>query len=182
MDVKRTPQLVPTENGKPSLVRALIRRKMGGISSVEIAPVLLSFALLINFTLGFFGVIHSGILNSIAARNYAFETFRNRSNLNRLRDEVTSDPSIHFNEIGYRFHVVIEEGAGSVERFYATQRPIKFTDLKTGLERNDNRNDHSRVYQIKDPGKAKDVYTEEAIPTVWLKTGYGICLNSRCSR
>lgn len=45
-----------------------------GMAVLEMIPILVVFVLFINFSLGFFGAIHSGILNSIASRNYAFET------------------------------------------------------------------------------------------------------------
>ena len=67
-----------------------------GMAVFEIVPLLVLFVLLLNFVFGFFGIIHSGILNSIAARNYAFETFRNRTSLNYIRDESTSDLDFYF--------------------------------------------------------------------------------------
>jgi len=85
-----------------------------GMAVFEIIPILVIFVVLINFSLGFFGIVHSGILSSIAARNYAFETFRNRANLNYFRDEDMGD------ELKYsfmtlfksRFHDVISERNG----------------------------------------------------------------------
>lgn len=159
------------------------RGKQKGISSIEIIPVLLVFALLINFSLGFFGVIHSGILNSIAARNYAFETFRNRSNLNRFRDDLSGTENITFNHINYRFHGIIAEKAPpSSTEFYATARAIRFTDENTFVADETQFQDHSPVVQIRDPGAASDVYTgtDGGLNTVWLRTTYGICLNVKC--
>lgn len=157
-----------------------------GISSIELIPVLLVFALLINFSLGFFGVIHSGNLNSIAARNYAFETFRNRANLNRFRDDVgpnEENRGITYNKIGFRYHAIMAEGAPGDLNWYVTTRPIKFTDANQGVGDASLPQDHSQVVQITDPGKASDVYDEdEGLPSVWLKTSYGICLNSRCEQ
>lgn len=159
-----------------------------GISTVELIPVLLVFVLLFNFVLGFFGVIHSGILNSISARNYAFETFRNRSNLNRFRDDFeNANESITFNQVGFRYHSVIVEGAppgsGGDPDWYVTSRPIKFTDQNQGIGDSTDIQDHSRVQEIQDPGKAKDVYDEDGgLGSIWIKTVYGICLNHRCQR
>jgi hypothetical protein len=157
-----------------------------GISTVELIPVLLVFVILFNFSLGFFGVIHSGILNSIAARNYAFETFRNRSNLNRLRDDTQGVfTEIAYNKDGFRYHSILVEGApvpssGNPE-WYVTTRPIKFTDQNQGVADDTEVQDHSRVQEITDPGKAKDVYYDgKGIGSVWIKTAYGICLNRRC--
>jgi len=155
-----------------------------GISTLELIPVLLVFVLIFNFSLGFFGVIHSGILNSIAARNYAFETFRNRSNLNRFREDQDQNASITYNTDGFRYHTVMVEGApnnGGEPEWYVTNRSIKFTDQSQGIGDSTDPQDHSRVQNIRDPGKAKDVYDENGgIGSVWIKTVYGICLNHRC--
>ena len=56
-----------------------------GMALVETIPVLFMLVLVFNFSLGFFGAIHSGILNSIGSYNYALETFRYRSNLMYFR-------------------------------------------------------------------------------------------------
>ena len=52
-----------------------------GMAALEIIPIVIIVVLLLSFSFGFFGVIHTGILNSMAARNYAFETFNHRSDL-----------------------------------------------------------------------------------------------------
>ena len=87
-------------------------RNQKGTAMVEVVPLLVIFVLLINFSLGFFGVIHAGILNSIAARNYAFETFRNRAVLNYLRDIADSD-DVTYRREGFRFHGIKIEGTRS---------------------------------------------------------------------
>ena len=159
----------------------LRRKKQAGLGMIELIPVLLSFALILNFTLGFWGVIHSGILNSIAARNYAFETFRWRAQLNRLRDDPHSERNVTYFLKGIRYHAIVAEGS-PVDQWYVTTRPIRFSDRGLGLESTDSPDDHSRVFQIKDPGSAKDVYNNgEGIGNVWLRTVYGICLNAGCT-
>lgn len=159
-------------------------RRQKGLSNIEMIPVLLLFALLFNFTLGFFGVVHSGILQSIAARNYAFETFRNRSNLNRFRPQVDeANSKIIFNAVGYRFHSVRTENAGSdTESWLATARPIRFIAANQAEPDETNITDHSLVNQIKDPGKASDVYTGDdgGLDNVWVKVIYGICVTHNC--
>ncbi len=59
-----------------------------GMAIMELIPIMVILVILINYSLGFFGAIHTGILNSMAARNYAFDTFKHRSNLVYLRDTV----------------------------------------------------------------------------------------------
>lgn len=164
------------------------------MATIEVIPVLVIFLVLINFTLGFFGLIHSGILNSIAARNYSFETFRNRADLNYIRDKgVPTDDMVkaHFNKVGFRYHGVIAEGVGSATDFVATERTIRFTDLNTGVENpNNDPNAHNRmVAQINDNDKVSKVFTGETaddsnsgVSPAWIKTMYGICLNSLCKK
>jgi len=105
-----------------------------GMSTLEMVPILTVFLLLVNFGMGFFGVIHSGIMNSIAARNYAFETFRSRTNLNYLRDEITSDVNPYYSQVGFRFHSIVGEDAKTANLWIATKRPIKFSEVNTGIE------------------------------------------------
>lgn len=157
-----------------------------GTSAIEIVPILAVFILLLNFGLGFFGVIHSGILNSIAARNYAFETFRNRTNLNYLRDLDQTEEGAstgYYNLAGIRYHTVIQEGSGDRNAFRATRRPIKFTEregasdpLGTSAEHN------SQVAQVQEGRKVSDIFGSDrsGVDPVWIKSVYGICLNSKC--
>lgn len=170
------------------------RRRLGqkGISNVELIPVLLVFALLFNFALGFFGVIHSGILNSIAARNYAFETFRNRANLTYLRDIPGVSMGSRYTKDYFRFHGIITEGRSSdaETEWVVTRRPIRFTDVNSGIEEQGEINDHRQlVRQIADTGKASDIFSgrtpeegRSGVSPVWLQTLYGICLNSKCGK
>ncbi|MFN7727830.1 MAG: hypothetical protein ACK5P7_01600 [Bdellovibrio sp.] len=165
-----------------------------GIATIELVPVILMFAMMFNFTLGFFGVIHSGILNSIAARNYTFETFRNRANLNYLRDiDPTSDTmKSNYSKVQYRFHGIITEGRGEElqDKWPVTRRPIKFTDLKNGVENVGSSSDHKQlVRQVADTGKVSDIFTgktpdegRSGVSPVWIQVLYGICLNSKCTK
>ncbi|GIL18797.1 MAG: hypothetical protein BroJett040_25480 [Oligoflexia bacterium] len=161
-----------------------------GMATLEMIPILTVFIILVNFTFGFFGVIHSGILNSIGARNYAFETFRNRSNLNYLRDKADSDKVI-YGPTGARYHAIISDSRKSngTLKFAATQRPIKFSEVNEGTaEALGQKQDHTNdVRQIKDIGKASDIFVgrmktdgKAGVNPVWIQTSYGICLNAKC--
>lgn len=158
-----------------------------GMASIEMIPVLVLFMLLINFTIGFFGVIHSGILNSIAARNYAFETFRNRANLNYLRDEQSE--AVTYIKAQYRFHSVVGEQAGNVNSWVATVRNIKFTNVGAPTEDRATASEHnSDIRGMADESKkTSDTFTGETaedaksgMSRVWVMTSYGICLTSKC--
>ncbi len=159
-----------------------------GMSTIEIVPVLAIFIMLVNFSLGFFGVIHSGILNSIAARNYAFETFRNRANLIYLRDCVTeagpgtcdnfASPT-QYSNVGFRFHGVVSE-KGRVNTFDATLRSIKFTERTLASEIKGVNEHEFAVKQIVEGKRATDSGIDEGTNPVWIKTVHGICLNTKC--
>lgn len=151
-----------------------------GIAVFEIVPILVIFVLLLNFALGFFGVIHSGILNSIAARNYAFETFRNRANLSRLRDTEDSANNFTYLKAGYRFHGIVSDGLRSSEDFIATKRNIKFTESRQPSSADDANSHNLNVPKIAAGSKASDVIGEGEFESVWIRTVYGICLNKTC--
>lgn len=149
-----------------------------GMAIIEVVPVIAVFVLLVNFALGFFGLIHSGILNSIAARNYAFETFRNRSNLNYLRDTVDSDPEVFYSRVGQRYHGIIKESVPGLN-WYATTRPIRFTDISGDYEPK-GANEHNRIKGIIEGERASERGIEEGVNPAWVRTIYGICLNATC--
>ncbi len=163
-----------------------------GMAALEVVAIFAVIMILFNFSLGFFGVVHTGILKSIAARNYAFETYRFRSNLDFFWRENT--PTISkFRLFGNRFHGVTSEYLGS-DDWVATARPISFVssfggtnedgdDMSRTPSTDANRPLHnSKIFTIKDDGKPlldeKDQY--QAFP-VWIKPVYGICINANCA-
>ena len=149
---------------------------------IEIVPILAIFILIVNFALGFFGLVHSGILNSIAARNYAFETFRNRSDLTYLRDDG-SDATFTYAKSALRYHVTRSE-ASQAEDYRATRRPIKFSDINAlssggssdemGLTEHDT---YKKIQEKQSTSTAGDI---EGTNNPWIKTAYGICLTAQC--
>jgi hypothetical protein len=154
-----------------------------GLAVFELVPILVIFVLLINFVLGFFGVIHSGILNSIAARNYAFETFRNRANLGYFRDiPMPGELTWSFNEsYGFRYHGIISESASGTV-WEATKRPIKFSDnAETSVDTVEIHTQKiNRIVAEERVSETTPEVTKEDFTRVWVRNVYGICLNSKC--
>ena len=157
-----------------------------GIAVFELVPILVLFVLLLNFLLGFFGVIHSGILNSIAARNYAFETFRNRTDLNYFRDTANmaaGDLMYGFREkYNNRYHAIVSEKSNSGTDFVATKRPIKFSDnfeetLDQAVLHNQKIN---RIVAGEKVSETTPEVTKDDFTRVWVRCVYGICLNKAC--
>lgn len=153
-----------------------------GNAIIEIVPILAIFILIINFSLGFFGLIHSGIMNSIGARNYAFETFRNRAQLIYLRDTFNSTIDFTYTKSQQRFHVVRNESVpgGDANNYYATRRPIKFSDVREIAELRDSATEHLRNKAIIEGRRASEVGIEEGVNPAWVRSAYGICLVASC--
>lgn len=151
-----------------------------GLAVFEVIPVLAIFILLLNFIIGFFGAIHSGILNSIAARNYAFETFRNRANLSYLRDTSDSELDFYYAKKGYRFHAIISEGKSGNLEFPATRRSIKFSEAMDTTMTGENIVHTRKVAQITSGARASDVIESDEFTKIWIRVMYGICLNRKC--
>lgn len=166
-----------------------------GMAALEIVGIFAVIMILFNFSLGFYGVIQTGILKSMAARNYALETYRFRSNLDFFwRSGSETSGLSRYRAFGNRFHGIISENSPPDAKWMATARPISFVSSFGGTD--EDGQDYSRVpnsdsnvqlhnklvYDIKDDGKPlldeKDKY--KAFP-VWIKSVYGICINAKCA-
>ena len=158
---------------------------------LEIIPILIIVALLLNFSLGFFGVIQTGILNAIAARNYAFETFRHQSNLTYfVREGVGQENISNFKRYGFRFHSIASEfRPASNETWIATSRSIAFVRPFGGVDDDDKvlalqgnmRNTeidlhNHKIFTIRDDGSR----TLIGAAPVWVRPMYGICIRASC--
>lgn len=150
-----------------------------GVAIFEMIPVTLIFILLVNFSIGFFGAIHTGILNSIAARNYAMETFRHRADLVYFRNVTSGDVGVHYQKQGFRYHGITSEKNKS-NIWVATTRNIGFFKGGEFVEVKKNPKEHSvaQLNKIKD----EERYTQDGVNPIWIKTAYGVCLNSNCGK
>ena len=158
-----------------------------GMAALEIIPVVLIVVLLLSFSFGFFGVIHTGILNSMAARNYAFETFNHRSDLRYRRSTVGPSSDIskiekdYYYKDGFRIHAIVSDRRPKgQDTAIATSREIAFGWEIGKPDTIDNPGFHNKaVLEIKDDGTR---YTTTAGSNpVWIQTSYGICLTQKCS-
>jgi len=155
-----------------------------GMALVESIPVLFTIVILFNFSLGFFGAIHSGILNSIASYNYTLETFRFRSNLIYFRPGA--DFKINYKKAQNRVHGTIQDGNVPTEQrdiWPATVRPVTFSSRAEASI-----SDSSHKYADKN---SDGIWSVDSKPTtrdgpttaeIWVKTVYGICLNADCTK
>ncbi|HWU42235.1 MAG TPA: hypothetical protein VN132_02315 [Bdellovibrio sp.] len=151
-----------------------------GMAIFEMIPILIVIVLLVNFSLGFFGSVHTGILNSIASRNYAFGTFNHRADLTYFRNtRANQQADIHYEKKGMRLHGVCSENAGANnDRWIATARKIDFFDSNQRLDATGT----SPGYHSQDVNTVLDSQRNERVGVnpVWIKTLYGICLRADC--
>lgn len=148
-----------------------------GMASIESLPLLSLFLVLLSYQLGFFGVIHTGILNSISARTFAFETFRNRTDLSYYREnsELSVRAPQHYKHMQVRWHSVTGIDKKS-NRFHVTKQFIsvlffgKQNENELGKE-----SDHNeKIYNLKYRNRQVEVNP------AWIMVGYGMCLNAEC--
>lgn len=159
-----------------------LKSKIGnqrGLAMIETLPILVIFLVLISFSLGFFGVVHTAILNSIAARTYAFETFRNRADLSYFRDRddpTQGAPKLYYNK-GFRFHTVNDERRGGDVGPFATARPLaigrEIQSSGAGVQEH-----NIEIFSISGRNRTGGV---EASPA-WVMVGYGICVTAACGQ
>ncbi len=169
--------------------KSLVKNEKG-MAVLELIPTLFIYMLLINFSLGFFGAVHSGILHSIAARNYTFETMRHRANLNYHR---TYDAPKSFSLKGYRYGGIIFENKGASDSidWIAPVRPIAFTagfggdDSKNGVDlsiRGPSNEPNARTLHNETVRGLNEAVRNEniSVSQIWIKSVYGICINAQC--
>jgi hypothetical protein len=151
-----------------------------GNAVMEVIPVIILLTILLRYTFGFFGVIHTGTLNSISARNYAFETFRHRTMLNYFRAKKLNG----FKEDalkGNRYHSTISEKriTSSPPVQWATTRSIMFPPIDVDDEVGSSAGYHNNsIMKDIQPGVRYD--KDDGVNPVWIRSRYGICLNSGC--
>lgn len=159
------------------MLKARALRNQKGMAVMEIIPVVVIVMLFLNYSLGFFGAIHTGILNSISARNYAFETFSHRANLVYFRDDQ-GFTSVSYEKLNFRSHATISDKVGAdTAKYVATERRIDFMNNKDDEGTADTHN--KEVYTIQ-AGKPNNAGT--GVNPIWVMPQYGICLNSTCTQ
>jgi hypothetical protein len=134
---------------------------------------LMLFVVLTAFAIDFFTIIHTGIVNSIAARTYLFETVAHRSDIAHLRfsDDDPSTPTVARNDFTaehYRFHAVSDEDQG-IDDNSAINAPGRGLTMVLN-------DDSTDAGDWKTPNDNR-----QKTPVVWIKTGYGICVDAHCN-
>lgn len=150
-----------------------------GMATIETIPLLFLFVFLLCYTFGTFGIIHTGIMHSISARAYAFETFRNRNNLTYFRENPGAYH--HYGNVGARFHAITSESRPADSNdFEPSERALRMGMASSQVVGRNPTNHNERI-----PGDSTSLGTGvrntklEASP-VWIMVQYGICLDNRC--
>lgn len=156
-----------------------------GQATLEAIPLLFIFVIFIGYALGAFGIVHTGILHSIAARTYAFETFRHRANVTWFRSN--KDDAHHFDsnfptdqKFNYRLHSIKHERGNDAGSGYgvATERPMSF-GFGSNQEVGRNENTHNNLVMNIQSGQRE---RRAAVNPVWIRAQYGICINANCGQ
>ena len=146
-----------------------------GIALLETVPLVVIFAMLLSFGLGLFGIIHTAVLHSIAARAYNFEAFRQRTNLYYFREDgsgLSASGSLNFAKKGWRFQAVNHE-SDPQQKFVATLRPIAMGGRQPTGDDSVSTNNFS-IYEMQSRND------RISVNPAWIMVGYGICLNMKC--
>lgn len=148
-----------------------------GMAIFEAIPIIIVIVLFVNFSLGFFGAIHTGILSSIAARNYTFETFRNRSNLVYFSNITPEAARVEYSKHNMRYHGSVSEKKMTDDGFYAASRLIDFAsfDKRAADVVGNEKGNHNKIQGIPE-GRNQNIGANP----IWIRIGYGICLNTKC--
>ena len=155
--------------GRPSL------RNQRGLAMIETVPLIVIFVVLTSFAMGFYGVVQTAILNSIGARTYSFETFRQRTNLTYHREDGTgldAGKLLNYVARGWRYHAVQEAGDDR-EKFVPTARTITI-DQTAPAGDTSVATHNTNIYSLQPRNE------RISVNPVWVMVGYGICLNAQC--
>ena len=146
------------------------RKNEKGFAMMETVVFMMGFVILAAYCIDFFSIVHTGILNSTAARTYLFETLQHRTNIAWFRqaDEDTV-PRFNFSKAHFRFHGTSDEDQpeDSNDGAHASGRRL------TQATDESNMNDGSFFSSGVDSQKNQT-------STIQIKTGYGICLDAQC--
>lgn len=167
--------------GAKQMKKITILQDEKGLATVETIPLLVLFLILLAYSFGSFGIIHTGILNSIAARTYTFETFRGRTNVTYFRD-ISGTAVEHYARHGNRIHGIKQEfkpgDPDSIIGFRSTERPVR---MGLGPLPGDASRTTASIHNQKIFTDVKEqIQTQIGVSPAWVMTQYGICLNAAC--
>ena len=174
-----------------------------GIAMVEILPLLVVLITFFGLSMGLWGAVHSGTLQSIAARHYAFEVINNRTHVEHHRDwnpssnegnglmfeSPTPSPEEYHGLLGMRLFAVVVKQPGAKPKEFVENRGLNFfNDIDRAYDEQPGGILSSSQTDTANKYSSRASFLEEAqlfiqappINPIWLINGYGICLNCCC--
>lgn len=154
-------------------------RDQRGLAILEMIPVIIVVMVLLRYTYGFFGVIHSATVQSIAVRNYSAETFRHRSRLNYLREADTYDDRYKYKK-GMRLHGMNSENVPRTGNplWTVATRDISYPPRKVEALGSNSYSARQNEQRNINPGRR---YSEgDGANPIWLSIRYGMCVDFHC--
>ena len=180
--------------------RSLLKSERG-VALFEMLFLLTTFVILVGITIGLWGSVHSAVLQSIAARHYAFEVINNRPHFEYHRDFDGAAPASSGNMfkgpstmVGFYgkarqmlFVVTVDDPtAVSSKNPIAATRGINFF-YEIGRAPSQNPSGLIKSYRANDVNFHTNSWSAALTPggvvdvnPIWLMTGYGICLEMDC--
>ncbi len=168
-----------------------------GIALFEMLPLLVVFTTLVGLTVGLWGAVHSGVLQSIAARHYAFEVINNRPHFEYHRDfelGITSSSPLIYNSSKFakkgdyhgntqaRLFIIKADASVPDKEPYVTHRGINFfEEIKRGYDE-----DPKGIIPVQKSTLSPSFHKNsikgglDPVNPLWIMVGYGICLNCYC--
>ncbi len=149
-----------------------------GMAVLEMIPVIIVVMVLLRYTYGFFGVIHAATMQSIAVRNYSFETFRHRSRLSYLREAMVTE-KIKYKK-GMRLHGVRDENSvvTTDPEWDVATRDISFPPRD--VDKLGSTSYASRMTDQRNINAGTRYSEGEGANPVWLAIRYGMCVDFQC--
>jgi hypothetical protein len=154
------------------MMKRLNKKNEKGFAILESVVFMMAFVILAAYSIDLFSIVHTGIVDSTAARTYLFETLQHRSNINMLRQGNEFNPNnsgydrtLDYTTMHFRFNVVHSEAQDSNDSVGAKIVGRTITQAE------------STGHNVSDP-KLDSQSNKTNI--VYLKNGYGICLDSVC--
>jgi len=180
--------------GKKNMKNTLKNKK--GIVMLEAIPIIWIMFVFLGVTLGSWGIVHTAILHSIAARNHTYFMFNQRSDLSYLRDftDIEYSASKFKLEIEKRYYRKDgEDGVGMRylfiqspgDRSYETRATLRRVDFRQPPESIKEASDGEKFISDSQHTKIKTTVgatrnNEAKVDPAWIMVGYGICLESSC--
>jgi len=180
--------------GKKNMKNTLKNKK--GIVMLEAIPIIWIMFVFLGVTLGSWGIVHTAILHSIAARNHTYFMFNQRSDLSYLRDftdiEYDKGGKFSFKVVNRYYRKEGEDGVGM--RYLFIQSRGGSGETRATLRRVDFRQPPDSIKEASDSEKfisdsqhteikstvGADRNDEAKVDPAWIMVGYGICLESSC--